>query len=258
MANQAKSNEGREPKTSTSPLTWGLTVAGLVVSALLLTVIRRRESIPESRSDVVANVLPAPIASTLSRSVQDKPMPVKTTPKIHTLSEFFEQNEKLVSVLGVFTAVSLFVSGLPIHYFAYWLSFLFMVLTIILWLELWAKFPSGVGDWKISVFEDLLLLAMLALVLYMLVDFRGFVVYPLVLVIFSTLLGVFSYAMKRFDLFNKLLRSRPGKHKLVRYLLGLAVGIASLLLTLELARFIAPGLIRILDATYKLLSEQPR
>jgi hypothetical protein len=257
VANQAKSNEGRGAKTSTSPLTWGLTVAGLIVSALLLAAIRRRGSVPESRSDATPDTLPVPITNTTCATVQNKPIPAKVAQKIPTLSGFVEDNEKLVSVLGVFTAISVFVSGLPLHWLGYVLSFLFMILTVILWLELWGRFPSGSGDWKITTFEDILMLAVLALVVYVFVDFRNLWKYSLVVLIYSVALGVFSSAMKRFDLFNRLFRSLPGERRWLRYLVGYVIGLAGFVLALELARFIAPPLNSFLDTLYRQLTEQP-
>jgi hypothetical protein len=175
-----------------------------------------------------------------------------------TLSGFIDGNEKLISVLGVFTAVSLFVSGLSVYWFAHMLSFMFMVLTVILWLELWSRFPSGSGDWKITTFEDVLMVAVFTLFAYVLVDFRDLwkSSYLMVLV-FIIILGAFSSIMKRLNLFNRLFRCRPGERRWLRYLLGVAVlsvmGIASIML----ANWIAPALNQVLDAMYKSLSERP-
>lgn len=258
MANQVESTSERGAKTRTSALTWGVTVAGLVVSALLLTAIHRRGSVPEPRSDGTPDTLPVPIANTTYATVQGKPIPAKAAQKIPTLSEFVENNEKLISVLGVFTAVSLFVSGLSVHWFGYMLSFMFMILTVILWLELWSKFPSGSGDWKITTFENILMVAVFTLFAYVLVDFRDLWKSSyLDLLVFAVIMGTFSSTMKRYDVFNRLFRCQPGERRWLRYLLGSTVLLVVVFVSFVLAHFAALGLNRVLDAMYKSLSEQP-
>jgi len=258
MANQVKSAPEGGSNPGTSPLVWGLRVAGLVVFALLQAAMRRRRTVPKQRDDVSTGAPPAPIASTVCETVRQEPMPAKAAKKAPTLSGFIDENQKLISVLGVFTAICLFVGKLPIQWFAYMLSFMFMVLTVILWLELWSKFPSGSGDWKITTFENILMIAVFTLLTYVLVDFRRLWKSSyLMLLIFAIILGGFSSVMKRFDLFNRLFRCRPGERRWLRYLLGVAVlsvvGIASIML----ANWIAPALNHVLDAMYKSLSEQP-
>jgi len=86
--------------------------------------------------------------------------------KSPTLFDFIEENQRLITVLGVFTALTVFSSNLPLKPFGYVLSFMFMSLTVLLWLELWQKFPTKSGSWRLTVFENVLPFTVLAVIAY--------------------------------------------------------------------------------------------
>ena len=86
--------------------------------------------------------------------------------KKNRLDEFIESNQKLISVLGVFTALTVFTANLQFKVFGYALSFIFMSITLIIWVELLEKFPKGDAHWRLKIFETLLSFSFLALILY--------------------------------------------------------------------------------------------
>jgi len=53
----------------------------------------------------------------------------------NSLSDYVENNSKLISVLGVFTALTVFTNNLSIKPIGYALSFVFLTITIIIWVE---------------------------------------------------------------------------------------------------------------------------
>lgn len=180
-------------------------------------------------------------------------------PLTPTLSGFVEQNEKLIGVLGVFTAVSIFTGQLRLHWFAYGLSFVFMLLVVILWIELWSKFPYGSGDWKIAAFEDLLFLAVIGLVAYVLIDYRDiwdqYLAFAIVYLVLSLIMGSALWIVKKYGMFNRLFRAVPRGKTVLAYLIAMAIFGMSLYASFRLAVLIAPAANRVLDAWYKALSQ---
>ena len=77
-----------------------------------------------------------------------------------TLTEFIDQNSKLISALGVFLGLSVFANNLPDKGAARILSFLLFTLGVLVFFELVRNFSQF--DWygKIATFRDVLTLAM--------------------------------------------------------------------------------------------------
>ena len=176
-------------------------------------------------------------------------------PLTPTLSGFVEQNEKLFGVLGVFTAVSIFAGQLTLHWFAYVLSFVFTLLVVILWIELLSKFPSGSGDWRIAAFEELLSLAVIGLVVYVLVDYRQYLAYAIVLLILSLIMGGVSWIIEKRGVFNRVFRAVPRGKTVLAYLIAIAIVWTALYVSFRLTVLIAPAANRVLNAWYKALSQ---
>lgn len=229
-----------------------LIIFGFLFSLLLiLTNWKKPENLSKSPINLTNNKSPVPdapgvVLSSNMENVREKIPTVKENQK--TLSKFVEDNEKLINVLGVFTAITVFVSELRLQIFGYVLSFAFMAVTVILWLELWGKFPSGKGDWKLIWFENILTLTVMALILYWLIDFRDIWREALVLFIFSIISAVFSIVMKRFGIFNKLFHTQDGKLKWLRYTLGLIIILIILYTSLIIAYAITPSINNVLDS----------
>ncbi len=174
-----------------------------------------------------------------------------------TLTKFIEDNEKLINALGVFVAITVFVGELRLRAFGYVLSFVFMTLTVLLWIELWSKFPSERGDWKIILFENILSLGVLASFVYWLTDFRDIWHELLIFFIFSIISSLFSIVMKKFKIFNKLFHTQPNKLKWLRIVFGIIVLTIILSSSFLLAQLIAPTVNEIFDSINQSIKTLP-
>lgn len=218
---------------------------------LILTNWKKPEKLSKSPSNLSNNNSPTSDAPgvALSSNMENVKKRIPTVKKNQkTLSKFVEDNEKLINVLGVFTAITVFVSELRLQIFGYALSFAFMALTVILWLELWGKFPSGKGDWKLIWFENILTLTVMAIIFYWLIDFRDIWREALVFLIFSIISAVFSVVMKRFGIFNKLFLTQDGELKWLRYTFGFIIILIILYTSLIIAYAITPSINNALDS----------
>lgn len=182
---------------------------------------------------------------------QDTPVAAK----VATLADYVDRNSKLISALGVFTAMCLFVKALPIAQLSYLLSFVFLVLTVLLWLELWTSFLAVLGDWKLTAFENGLSLAMLLLVLYAFLDFRE--LQTTFVTIFVVVLGALSGTIRRFDVFNRAFHCKPNEKKWLRYLIGLLTMGLMVFLAYNVAREIAPAVDRLWERIYESMRKWP-
>lgn len=181
---------------------------------------------------------------------QNSHMNDKEDKKAPTLFDFIEENQRLVTVLGVFTALTVFAGSLPLKSVGYVLSFMFMSLTVLLWLELWERFPSKSGSWRLTLFETILPLTVLVVIGYWLLEFRKLWHEFLFLPIFAIILSSFSYVMKKYNLFNRVFHTRADGKKSLRYFVGIAVLLITALASILLARMAAAPLNRFLDSAY--------
>ncbi|SRR5581483_313252 len=171
----------------------------------------------------------------------------KNEEKQITLTDFVDENSKLISALGVFTALTVFSTNLTLKPYGYALSFAFMTLTVLLWLELWGKYPARRGSWRLTWFENILFLTVLAVVFYWLLEFRTIWHEFLQSLLFLIILAPIGYLIKKFDLFNRVFHTEPGKLKLFRYLLAILIGLVIMYISYYLANLIAPPLNTVLD-----------
>lgn len=89
-----------------------------------------------------------------------------------SLRTFVEYNHKLLSVLGVFTALSVFARGLPLSGMGQILSFFFLTLTILLWFELMSQYPTP-ASMRLMWFENFVTFAVLFTAGYWLMDYNA-------------------------------------------------------------------------------------
>lgn len=171
--------------------------------------------------------------------------------KKNRLDEFIESNQKLISVLGVFTALTVFTANLQFKVFGYALSFIFMSITLIIWVELLEKFPKGDAHWRLKIFETLLSFSFLALILYWLLSYREIwhkiMFFPLTIIFATLLINIFTIPIKKYDRFNRFFKTKPGKLKIIRHLLFLIIIIFFFYVSLWLATIISPYINSLLD-----------
>ncbi len=159
-----------------------------------------------------------------------------------SLATFVEENQKLLTVIGVFTAVTLFATNIKILYMATILSFLFLLLTLLLWIELINKFPKT-GSAILGWFEAILGICILGLIFYWLVEYRE--IWQVVLPFFFQLILILilSYIIKKTNLFNRIFKAKPGQKIGWRYIVYFAIMLTTLYIGLYVGYIISPPII---------------
>lgn len=89
-----------------------------------------------------------------------------------TLFEFIEANHRLLATVGIFAALTIFAAGLARKGLATVLSLCFLSATVLLWLELMARFPRKIEGWRLNLFRQTLTFATLVLVFHWAVEFQ--------------------------------------------------------------------------------------
>lgn len=153
-----------------------------------------------------------------------------TKPEKKTLRDFVNENDRLIEVMGVFVALAVFVND--IRPFGHLLSFMFAVGVVLLWSELLNQFPSGLATKHLMMFENIVSLALFAFGISVIVQYPQYIVYLyLPAAVWLLVLGVTSYVIKRYDLFNRSFKSKPGARRALRTL----IYVATLLVTLGIS-----------------------
>lgn len=88
-----------------------------------------------------------------------------------TLGKFIKDNHHLLVALGVFTTLSIFANSLALKSFGYFLSFMCLTATVLLWSEIRAMAPAN-ACLKLELFKDVLSFTLYAIILYWLLVFR--------------------------------------------------------------------------------------
>ncbi len=173
------------------------------------------------------------------------------------LANFIEENHKLLSVLGVFTALTVFARAVPIRLLGDILSFLFLGATIVLWFELQERFPSKTTSQKLRLFEFFVGSAVLVLVACWLFVYWAFWRQILVGVLFLVLSLVVAALLQKYDTFNRLFRTRAGHRKGLRHAFYFATVAALLVATFLIADLAGVKLIPLLESLRSSLQTPP-
>lgn len=163
------------------------------------------------------------------------------------LGAFLEENQRLITLLGVFSALTLFAGTVRPVEFGRFLSSIFLTLVVLIWLELWSRFPSKAGGWRLSLFESILSLAVLAMVGYWIVVVHVWFRSLITLLVWGGAMAAISKVIKRYDLFNRVFRTVPQGRPKLRYAVGLLVQLVVLGVSLGIASLIGPPLDRAVD-----------
>lgn len=165
-------------------------------------------------------------------------MQEKDDPDQITLGSFLEANQRLITVIGVFSALTLFGSTIQPREFGQFLASLFLTLVLLVWLELWGRFPPQRGGWRLRWFENIMSLLVLVLVLYWVVVihvwFRGLVT----IVVFGGTMATISAIGGRYNLFNRLFNTVPNGRPGLRHAVGIALQLVVFALSLGVAQLI--------------------
>ena len=176
--------------------------------------------------------------------------------KKNTLEKFIGDNKNLLTILGVFVAVTTFTTELPIKSVGSALTFIFLALTIIIWLEIWEQFPSRDNTWKLIIFENLLSFAMFGLVFYWLLNYRNVWRYVMPFFIAQILILIISAIFKKYNVFNRLFHTKHNERKILRHMLGLIILITIMCISFGIGEYIAPHVNDFLDKTYLKFQEK--
>lgn len=174
----------------------------------------------------------------------------------NTLAKFIEDNNNLLTIFGVFVAVTTFATGLPIKSIGSALAFIFLTLTIIIWLEIWEQFPSGDGTWKLTIFENLLSFGTFVLVFYWLLDYRNVWSYAMPFFIALILMSIISAILKKYNVFNRLFHAKPNERKMLRHTIGLILLMLMLYISFGIGEYLAPHANNFLDKAYLEVQEK--
>jgi len=175
----------------------------------------------------------------------------------NTLSDFIEVNQKLLSVLGVFTALTVFTSNLPLKPVGQGLSFIFLALTLLIWTELVQKFPSGTSTWRLILFENLILFCVFGVFAYWMLAYREiwrvFIAIPLLIIFSSIGLGIVSFVSKKYNVFNRLFRTTSDRLIFLRFIGLMLIFILVTTASWHVSLAISPSINHILDKIYSVV-----
>lgn len=87
-----------------------------------------------------------------------------------TLSKFIEENYKLFTSLAACIAVTIFAKNLPIKFFSYGISLIFLIVSFLLLTEIFVRVVTSKGSFKVVLMENLLLWAIGLLLLDIIVE----------------------------------------------------------------------------------------
>ncbi len=127
-----------------------------------------------------------------------------------TLKEFIRNNEVLLSSIAVVATLIFFSRDLTPHFIAELISFLLIGGMILLWLEIWSKFPEQV-QWRLFLFRYVLLWSVAGVIFSWVYEYRTFwdmfLFIPISIIIYITnsssitqTLGVFSLTRNFFGI----------------------------------------------------------
>ncbi len=140
--------------------------------------------------------------------------------KIHTIDSYLKDKDKLLTAFGIFMGMTIFTKDVTGNIIGGYLSFFFITLTFLIWIEIWGTFPDKDRSWTLIIFENIINMSTILLFCYWIVEYyhKG------KLFIFLWLAGaVASILTKLNDHYGYLdffKNSKIWKYRLFRYLIG--------------------------------------
>jgi hypothetical protein len=84
--------------------------------------------------------------------------PKREEPELSSLVAFIDKNQKLLTSLGIFTALTVFASNLQVKEVAPTLTIIFLLASTMLWIALWERVQLSLSDWLLTIFQLLIVL----------------------------------------------------------------------------------------------------
>jgi hypothetical protein len=173
-----------------------------------------------------------------------------------TITSFVNANFNMLTALGIFAALAAFSTTLPIPGAAYFLSFIFLFGTVLIWWELLrgfsARVPTKGGGGALIWFENVMTIGVFALILYWLIAFRTvwrqLLIVPMAAIMMQAVLGVVSYVSKRSNWFNRTFHVQPGELRGLRYWIYALAAVSAFLLCLGVASLLIGPVNQLLDS----------
>lgn len=141
-----------------------------------------------------------------------------------TLRDFLIKEHTLISSLGVFIALTIFSASFLKGIVGDFLSLLFLLLSILIFFELWKQFPKTRGSTKLALFESYLSIGSILLFAFWLSQLRKIdeesPIFILSVLLYGPIMTFISTIIKKFALFNKLFRVKESEKKFLRYVFG--------------------------------------
>jgi hypothetical protein len=90
-----------------------------------------------------------------------------------TLKDFIDDHQKILAVIGVFVALAVFWSNLPLKYISSFISFLCLAATVPLFIEIYRSYNYKKSSWLLTIFLNIFAPLMGYTAWYLLVGFRS-------------------------------------------------------------------------------------
>ena len=137
----------------------------------------------------------------------------------NTLGEFFENNKRFLSALGLLAALTIFATNTEIEILGAVLSSMLLAATVILGMELWEKFRDRApATAKMTGFGFTLTVILFVMAFYWLLLLQDLWRWQMI-PIAGVLVGIFSGVLKRMKraVFNRAFSAKPGQKRGWRY-----------------------------------------
>lgn len=172
-----------------------------------------------------------------------------------TLKDFINENDKLLTTLGIFSALTIFFAEQSGGLLSAFLSVGSLTCTVLVWLELWSNFPAGSVSRKLLIFENVLTGLAFILIFYWILKLYEFSILAIWYLIFLIFLSIFSLLFKKFNLFNRFFKAQPGSKKFLRYIIGGIVIVVTLWISQKLSILVLPSVNKFLTEAKSSFSE---
>jgi hypothetical protein len=93
--------------------------------------------------------------------------------EVVTLKDFIDEHQKVLAVIGVFVALSVFWSNLPLKHISSFISFLCLAATVPLFLEIYRRFDYRKSSWLLIIFLNIFTPLMGYTAWYLLIGYRS-------------------------------------------------------------------------------------
>lgn len=165
-----------------------------------------------------------------------------------TLKEYIDENDKLLSVLGVFSALTLFFNGNADNNFTKALAVLSLFLTFLIWMEVWINFPRKNNSLILGQFGIILTGSSIIFTFYILTEIYNISSTLFTLTTGSIIFVITLYIVSKLKVFNYLSEGSSKRVKNIKIGIGILFLCGIIINSTLVAVIISPYLIKFLNA----------